>query len=289
MGEVKIFKRDRADRVFIRHLDGVRITVLVIPCFQSIADFGFHGFREDVLLIKKHLQLALYLVKRPRAALERCERGDQHIRVMPDLIKIKVILVVIMRRFVVVQLALQLCLHRAVLRFGSKHIAVLAGIGRYAERRYAALDQHRAGRSDVQKKQRDEQNCQRDQKAFLVFRDPLRCFFRVLCGTLGGFGSDFGRTHRAAACLCSGIFLFDGALLLPAGIWIALQLRILLLCLLLQRVKVGAVGASFCAVGTAVRLELVGAVCSFHRADGLLGSFFQLMCALHADVIILML
>lgn len=96
---------------------------------------------------------------------------------MPDLIKIKVILVVIMRRFVVVQLALQLCLHRAVLRFGSKHIAVLAGIGRYAERRYAALDQHRAGRSDVQKKQRDEQNCQRDQKAFLVFRDPLRRFF----------------------------------------------------------------------------------------------------------------
>ena len=66
-----------------------------------------------------------------------------------------------------------------------------------------------------------------------------------------------------------------------------MQLRILLLCLLLQRVKVGAVGASFCAVGAAVRLELVGAVRSFHRADGLLGSFFQLMCALHADVIIL--
>ena len=289
MGEVKIFKRDRADRVFIRHLDGVRVAVLVMPCFRSIADFGFHGFREDVLLIKKHLQLALYLVKRPRAALERCERGDQHIRVMPDLIKIKVILVVIMRRFVIVELALQRCLHCAVLRFGGKHIAVLAGIGRYAERRYAALDQHRAGRSDVQKKHRDEQNRQRDQKAFLVFRDPLRSFFRVLCGTLGGFGSDFGRTHRAAACLCSGIFLFDGALLLPAGIRIALKLRILLLRLLLQRVKVGAVGASFCAVGAAVRLELVGAVRSFHRADGLLGSFFQLMCALHADVIILML
>ena len=63
----------------------------------------------------------------------------------------------------------------------------------------------------------------------------------------------------------------------------------MLLCLLLQRVKVGAVGASFCAVGAAVRLELVGAVCSFHGADGLLGSFFQLMYALHADVIILML
>ena len=116
-----------------------------MPCFRSIADFGFHGFREDVLLIKKHLQLALYLVKRPRAALERCERGDQHIRVMPDLIKIKVILVVIMRRFVIVQLGLQLCLHRAVLRFGGKHIAVLAGVGRNTERRHAALDQYRAG------------------------------------------------------------------------------------------------------------------------------------------------
>ena len=121
-----------------------------------------------------------------------------------------------------------------------------------------------------------------------MFRDPLRRFFRVLCGTLGGFGSDFGRTHRAAACLCSGIFLFDGAFLLPAGIRTALQLRVLL-CLLLQRVKVGAVGANFRAVGAAVRLELVGAVRSFHGADGLLGSFFQLMCALYADVIILML
>ena len=122
-----------------------------------------------------------------------------------------------------------------------------------------------------------------------MFRDPLRRFFRVLCGTLGGFGSDFGRTHRAAACLCSGIFLFDGAFLLPAGIWIALQFRALLLCLLLQRVKVGAVGASVCAVGAAVRLELVGPVRGFCGTDGLLGGFFQLMCALHADVIILML
>ena len=107
-----------------------------------------------------------------------------------------------------------------------------------------------------------------------MFRDPLRHFFRVLCGAFGGFGSDFGRTHRAAASLCSGIFLFDGALLLPAGIRIALQLRILLLRLLLQRVKVGAVGTSFCAVGIAVGLELVGPMCSFYGTDGLLGGFF---------------
>ena len=142
MGEVEVFKRDCADRVFIWHLDGVRVAVLVIPCFQSVANFGFHSFREDVLLVKEHLQLALYLAKRPSAALERRERGDQHIRVMPDLIEVKVILVIIMRRFVIVQLGLQRCLHRAVLRFGGKHIAVLAGIGRYAERRHAALDQY---------------------------------------------------------------------------------------------------------------------------------------------------
>ena len=68
-----------------------------------------------------------------------------------------------------------------------------------------------------------------------------------------------------------------------------MQLWILLLRLLLQRVEVGTVGASFCAVCIAVRLELVGPVRGFHGADGLLGSFFQLMYALHADVIILML
>ena len=66
-----------------------------------------------------------------------------------------------------------------------------------------------------------------------------------------------------------------------------MQLRVLLLRLLLQRVEVGAVGASFCAVCIAVRLELMGTMCGFHRANGLLGSFFQLMCAFHADIIIL--
>ena len=268
-------------------MDVVRITVLVIPCFQSIADFGFHGFRENILLIKKHLQLALYLAERPRATLERRERRDQHIRVMPDLVKVKMIFVVIVRRFVIVQLALQLRFHRAVLRFGGKHIAVLAGVGRNAERRHAALDQHRAGRSDIQKKYRDEQNRQRNQKALLVFRDPLRRFFRVLCGTLGCFRGNFGCRHRAAACFCSGILLFDGAFLLPAGIRIALQLRVLLLRLLLQRVEVGAVGARFGTVCVAVRLELMGPMCGFCDTDSLLGSFFQLMCALYADVIIL--
>ena len=68
-----------------------------------------------------------------------------------------------------------------------------------------------------------------------------------------------------------------------------MQLRVLLLRLLLQCVEVGTVGAGFRTVCIAVWLELIGPVRSFHRTDGLLGSFFQLMYALHADVIILML
>ena len=145
MGKVKIFKRDRADRVFIRHLHGVRFAVFVIPHFRSIPNLRFHSFRENVLLVKKHLQLTLYLAECPRAALERRERRDQHIRVMPDLVKVKVILVIIVRRFVIIEFTLQLRFHRAVLRFGGKHIAVLAGVGRNTERRHAALDQYRAG------------------------------------------------------------------------------------------------------------------------------------------------
>ena len=120
-----------------------------------------------------------------------------------------------------------------------------------------------------------------------MFRNPFRRFLRVLCGAFGSSCGNFGCRHRTAASLCSGIFLFDGTFLLPAGIRIALQLRVLLLRLLLQRIEVGAVGTSFCAVCIAVRLELVGPMRSFHRADGLLGGFLQLMCALHADVIIL--
>ena len=66
-----------------------------------------------------------------------------------------------------------------------------------------------------------------------------------------------------------------------------MQLRVLLLRLLLQRVEVGAVGARFGTVCVAVRLELMGPMCGFCDTDSLLGSFFQLMCALYADVIIL--
>ena len=97
---------------------------------------------------------------------------------------------------------------------------------------------------------------------------------------------NFGCRHRAAS-LCSGIFLFDGTFLLPAGIRIALQFRVLLLRLLLQRVEVGAVGACFCAVSIAIRLELVEPMRGFCDTDSLLGSFFQLMCAFYADIIIL--
>ena len=133
MGEVEVFERHIADVVVVGNLIGfrVRVAVCIRPCVGLRAVSGFNDdlFGEDVLLVEQHLKRTLYLSQRELALVESRENGDQHIGVMLNIVQIEVILVVVVGAFVVIQIALQLLLHLAILCLCAQHRIILAEIG----------------------------------------------------------------------------------------------------------------------------------------------------------------
>ena len=129
MAEIEVFQRDIADVVVIGNADLIRIALTVILRLPTIPGLHHNLFGEDVLLFKQHFQCALHLGKRELALMQCREDRDQHIGVMLNLIQIKVILVVAVGAFVIVQIVLKLCLHAHILRLGSQHGLVFAEVG----------------------------------------------------------------------------------------------------------------------------------------------------------------
>ena len=107
--------------------------------------------------------------QRPRLPAEPCgEVGYQHIRVVLDLIQIKVVFVVIVGVLVIIQIGSQVCLHAAVRSLRAEHIGVIAGIGRYGHHARPALCQHRAGGHHVHKDQDGKEKGSDDADALLM-------------------------------------------------------------------------------------------------------------------------
>ena len=124
MGKIGVFQFHRTLFIFV---------FFFLAVHGSGPGFRFHCLRQRILTVKQGLQRVLYLVNRPRAAVNRRQHGDQHIGVMLNIVKVIGVFVVIMGAFVVVQIRLQFRFHCRVLRFGGKHILVLAGIGGYGQ------------------------------------------------------------------------------------------------------------------------------------------------------------
>ena len=62
MGQVKVFQRHIANVIVIRHfLTGSFAGFRVGRGFGSVAGFHHDVFRQDILLVKEHGQIALYL------------------------------------------------------------------------------------------------------------------------------------------------------------------------------------------------------------------------------------
>ena len=120
----------------------IEVFVCIRPCVGLRAVSGFDNdlFGEDVLLFKQHLERTLHLVQRELSLMESRENGDQHIGVMLNIIQIEVIFVIVMSAFIVIQIALQLLLHPAILRLRAQHRVILAEIG--------GSDNRRAGRGE---------------------------------------------------------------------------------------------------------------------------------------------
>ena len=146
MGEIEVFELHVADVVVIRDAVGfrVRFAVCIRPCVGLRAVSGFNDdlFGENVLLFKQHLERTLHLIQRELALVESRENGDQHIGVMLNIVQIEAVFIVAVSAFVGVEIALQLLLHLAILRFRAQHRVILAEI-RGSDNRRTGRGEHR--------------------------------------------------------------------------------------------------------------------------------------------------
>ena len=84
----------------------------------------------------------------------------------------------------------------------------------------------------------------------------------------------------------SGILLFDGLLLLPAGKWIAGKLGIFLQRFLVQNIYICLFQLALCLCCFAVRLQLVAAIALPHQISAGLHRFLGLVGAFHAHIVL---
>ena len=248
MGEIEVFELHVADVVVIRDAVGfrVRVAVCVRPCvgFRAVSGFDDNLFGEDVLLFKQHLERTLYLIQRELALMESRENGDQHIGVMLNVIQIEVVFIIVVSAFVGVEIALQLLLHLAILRFCAQHRVILAEI-RGSDNRRAGRGEHRTrADSGTEQNEKGNSDADPDEDLLVLLKDLLDLFgclltellAGILCGSPGGLRTGIP---------CSGVFLLDVLLLVVLVHVLLLHLRMLLLISLILELRISGIRLVF--------------------------------------------
>ena len=248
MGEIEVFELHVADVVVIRDAVGfrVRVAVCVRPCvgFRAVSGFDDNLFGEDVLLFKQHLERTLYLIQRELALMESRENGDQHIGVMLNVIQIEVVFIIVVSAFVGVEIALQLLLHLAILRFCAQHRVVLAEI-RGSDNRRAGRGEHRTrADSGTEQNEKGNSDADPDEDLLVLLKELLDLFgclltellAGILCGSPGGLRTGIP---------CSGVFLLDVLLLVVLVHVLLLHLRMLLLISLILELRISGIRLVF--------------------------------------------
>ena len=188
------------------------------------------------------MQLRLNLVDGKHPFMERRENGDQHIRVMLDLIQIKTVFVISgVQSLIVVQLILKLLLQFAVGRLRSQHIRVLGEIRGSKYTAHTGARHHGTGRYPAKQQSNTGANAdhQQNRSAMMLdveesFLEGILCFlrrtFRRGCGIFCGF-------LCLPQLLC--IVPLDPLFLQKAGYRVrSCQCRIIMQCLLVKVVGV---------------------------------------------------
>ena len=201
MGEVEILQRDGADVPGIGHLHFILVALAVRPGLGAVAGLRCDRFRDDVLLVKEHFQVALHIVQGKHPFMERRQDGQQHIRVMLDLIQVKVILVVVVGGLIGVQVFLQLRLHPAVGGLGPGQVRVLRKIGGRHQAGSPAPEHGGAGLHQPHDEHENQPNPAHDEEGVLVFGDEAAQLLGdgpaalLRCG-----GGGLGRLARGLGC-----------------------------------------------------------------------------------------
>ena len=241
MGEIEVFELHIADVIVIRNAVGfrVRVAVCIRPCvsFRAVSGFDDNLFGEDVLLLKQHLKRSLHLIQRELALMESREDGDQHIGVMLNIIQIKVILVIVMGAFIVIQIALQLLLHLAILRLRAEHRVILTEI-RGSDNRRAGRGEHRTrADSGTEQNEKGNSDADPDEDLLVLLKELLDLVRRLLTELLAGILRGSPGSLRPGIP-SSGIFLLDVLLLVVLVHVLLLHLRMLLLISLILELGV---------------------------------------------------
>ena len=223
MAEIEVFQRHIADVIVIRdlHLIGVGLYAgftgfgighgsCAYPCFRPVTGFDHEILREDVLLLKQHFHRALHIRKRKLALVQRRENGDENIGIMFNRIEVKMVLVIVVCAFVVVQLVLQLRFHIAILRLGVKHRIVFAEVGREDDGLTGGREHCRARADTGCKQHKDHQShTEPDEDLLVLGKELLDLISDLFTGCLSGLGG-CRRCRLTAGFTGSGIFLLDG-------------------------------------------------------------------------------
>ena len=242
MGKVEVFQLHIANIVVVRYFHVIVVSLAVCPCLRPIAHLHFHGLRQNVLLFKEHLQLLLNLIDGKHPFMERRENGDQHIRVMLDLVQIKTVYVISgVQSLIVVQFILKFLFQFAVGRLRSQHIRVLGEIRRSKYTAHAGARHHGTGRYPAKQQSNTGTNADHQQHRPAMVLDVEECFLEcVLCF--------LRRTFRRGRCVLCGflclpqllcIVPLDPLFLQKAGYRVrSRQCRIIMQCLLVKVVGV---------------------------------------------------
>ena len=263
----------------------MRVAVCVRPCvgFRAVSGFDDNLFGEDVLLFKQHLERTLHLIQRELALMESRENGDQHIGVMLNIVQIKVILVIVMVTFIVIQIALQLLLHPAILRLRAQHRVILAEI-RGSDNRRAGRSKHRTrADSGTEQNEKGNSDADPDEDLLVLLKELLDLVGRLLTELLAGILCGSPGSLRTGIS-SGGIFLLDVLLLIVLVHVLLLHLRMLLLISLILELGISDIRLMFQLGDLLIRLVDAAFPMMTEMPSGSLSGDLRLMCRLNRRV-----
>ena len=262
MRQIFVLQLHVADRVGIGYIRVVGVGFRIGPSgirighkarsgltLRPVSGFGGYRFRDhvlegEILLNDRHSRINVPFL----AVVIGRDNGDQHIRVMPDLIRLDMILIIAgMVALIVIHFILQLPLLFRVDTLSGPDILFLSGIGAYDDGFQYGLRQRRTCLEAAHDDQKHTAQGE-DQQDGRMTADDLNGFpggiADLFCSLLSVLRCVLYGSAAFPALGC-GVFPANGTLLLPAGIGIAGELRMLLPVLLFHHTDVSLIQPLF--------------------------------------------
>ena len=163
---------------------------------------------------------------------------------MLNIIQIEVVFIIVVSAFVGVEIALQLLLHLAILRFCAQHRIILAEIGGSDNRRTGRSKHRTRADSGTEQNEKGNSDADPDEDLLVLLKELLDLVGRLLTELLAGaFCGSPGSLRTGIPC--GGIFLLDVLLLVVLVHVLLLHLRMLLLISLILELRIGSIRLVF--------------------------------------------